>query len=314
MALKHFLWPLIAAATLCCAQALVSAQDQTGADPVTGRLKDDPARIAAGDAMVRRWELLTKQGKAALKKGDTPAAITLFEHRLTEYPDFETSMLLAGIYTGSGKLDDAIRVFRPLIYPGPDGGSYEAHLPTTRMKYVLALLDRGNWAEAAAVYEASFTGDNVRVYRQPTLADLKWSVPGYRGTAHTLPLKHFSVNDPDYAGLQAQAHLILGAREPQFIPTDDMPKYMLDHLKQALKYDPYSLDAHFISGILLVKMEKFKEARAEFQRTAKLAPDSAQAEIESALKNLDEHENKSKERAAWNAAHPPAKTIHPAQP
>jgi tetratricopeptide (TPR) repeat protein len=125
---------------------------------------------------------------------------------------------------------------------------------------------------------------------------------------------HFSVENPDFADLQAQAHLILGCREPLFSEYEDRVPYMLAHLKQAIKYDRFSLDAHFLSGILLAKLERFDEARAAFKLAAGLAPAEAKPEIAAALKDLQVQEAQKKAKDAIKAAQQAAAAKQAPQP
>jgi len=311
-----YVYGLLLASALVITNHSACAQGQTSpGNGASGAASNGPFPISTGsNGEMREYNNLILQWKQAFQKDEPDKAIAPLEHAARMAIDGEPNVVLANIYSQAKRWDDVIRVLRPLIYPSPTNYESEGHYPTTRMLFVLAVLEKGNWSEAATVYEQSFTGVQITMYGQSSLEKLKWLIPGYQGMTHNLPPKHFSVNDPDYTGLQAQAHLILGSRNPEFVTLEDMPKYMLDHLKQSLKYDPESLDAHFISGVLLDKLGKFSEARIEFQQTANRAPETLQAEIKTALNDLDAHEKKKKEQDGWLAAHPPTKTENPTQP
>jgi Flp pilus assembly protein TadD len=98
--------------------------------------------------------------------------------------------------------------------------------------------------------------------------------------------------------LRAQASLIRGAIQPQFVEEADKPAYMLEHLKQSLKYNPKSLDATYLSGFMLAKMERFAEARQAYEKALRLASKEARPEAEKALEALkiQEEEKRAKDK------------------
>ena len=226
-------------------------------------------------------------------------AIEVLEKMLTIEDYFsEDRIELADLYTSSHKPDDVIRILRPVVHHGPySEGGYGAE-PAVRMLYVLALLGTREWEEAAAVYE-------------PTInSNLHWQLVG-RGPDHALPNIHFNVNAPDYEAMRAQAHLILGARLPissnYATGAEDVSnqerEYMLDHLKQSIKYNAQSHDAHFVSGLLLKKLGTLSdEARKELSSAARYAPDEAQPEIKAALQDLKAREDNQKIYGTGKAA------------
>lgn len=262
----------------------------------------DPAVVAATEAREKQSNLLRQQAKEALKKGDTAKAIDLFEQAVKAFEiDTQSRIFLTDIYIKQGKNDDVIRILRPLFYHDTHIGYSDEHEITVRMKYVLALLAKNRWAEAVTIYEESFAKEGATTnFGESRNGELKWQLPG-GGPEHTLPEVHFSIDDYNISGLSAQAHLILGSREPADVEYEVRAPYMLAHLKQALKYDRFSLDAQFLSGILLAKMERFDEARTAFKQAARLAPDSAQLEIAAALKDLKVQEEQKKARDAAKA-------------
>lgn len=284
--------------TLFAAMALIiSAVAAVGAQESLGlpRLPDDPVKIAAGEEKMRQLEQLTRQGKDALAKGDTLKAIDFFEQRLRFGIHFETALMLSNIYLKLNRTDDTIRSLRLLIYPSKEfpTGTF---IPTIRMKYVLALLEQGEWEEAVIVYERSFSNPQQSQPSAATQFSWVWAlpVPWYQGPSHTLPKLHFSVDTPQYLDLEEQCHLVLGARMPELMATKDMPAYMLGHLQKLLKLNRSNLDALFISGELLTVLERYDEARAMYKSAAKIAPNEAKPEIDVAVKELKTREDQKK--------------------
>ena len=261
----------------------------------------DPAAIASGDAHLHQSDLLKQQAKEAIKKGEFSKAVPLLEQALRVIDLSEPRILLADIYIRQGKTDDVLRTLWSMIYPDPHSDSDIGHNVTTRMKYVLALLNKNRWQEAVTVYEESFTGVQVTVFGGSKNGELPWQLPS-DGPVHTVPEMHFSTEYTNYPALTAQAHLILGCRSPMFVESKDKAPYMIDHLQKALKSNRKLLDARFLIGVLLAKMERFTEARSTFEETARLAPKEAQPEIAAALKDLKVQEDKKLANDARHAA------------
>ena len=258
--------------------AKVAAQYSTDA-PLFPKGVDARAAIAAMDARLHQRDLLRSQGLAALKKHEVKKAEALFKQALSFWPtDEESCMRLAEIHQSARQPNAVVADLEPLINPPPNITNSAGTVITTRMMYVLAQLDCGNWEPAAACYE--------KIPR----SNLIWSLPG-GGPSHPFPDIQFSPVNPDFLGLRAQAHLILGAYQPGFVEQQDRPQYMLEHLRQALKYNPKSLDATFLSGFMLAKMERFPEARLFYEKAMRMASKEARPEIQQALDALKVQEN-----------------------
>lgn len=224
-------------------------------------------------------DLLRRQALEALKKNETAKAERLFKQALDFDPDDGQSRIhLAYIHIRSKQPKAVIADLGPIVYPRPNYYTSIGSEITTRMMYVLAELDLGNWAEAVDCYEGS------------SRPGLTWILPG-GGPVHTFPNLHFSTDTPDYSGLSAQAHLILGSRVPLLVEEQDRPQYMLDHLRQTLRNNPNSLDATYLSGFMLAKMERFTEARTAFDKAMRLAPTETRPEVQQALQTLKSQEN-----------------------
>ena len=233
---------------------------------------------------------LKKQAEEQIGKGELSKAASLLQQAIREWPvgDYqEGRLLLAETYTRMGRKRDAILAFQLLIYPKNTIGSVGQDI-TTPMKYVLLLLSDGNWSEAAVVYNRS------------TNSDIHYWISG-EDQILTSAKVQFDPTSPDYSGLQARAHLIVGATEP--INEIGSVASRLDHLKQALRYQPRLVEAHLVSGELLAQNRRFAEARKELTRAAGQAPENLQPEIASALKRIKFQEDAQKNRETRQATH-----------
>jgi len=229
------------------------------------------AAIAAYSERVQQCFQLVGQAKLALKKHDAAKAETLLKQALSFYPEDEEACLrLAEIHMKAKKPEAVVADLDPIVNPSRN---ITWRAISTYMIDVLAQLDSGNWAAAAEAYTKGFRPNQT------------WSLPG-GGPAHTFPDIQFTPDNPDFLGLKAQAHLILGAYQPHYVEEQDKPQYMLEHLTQVLKYNPKSLDATFLSGFMLAKMERFPEARIAYEKAMRLASPEARPEVEKALQEL----------------------------
>ena len=251
-------------------------------------LPGDAEHASALNARAKQVDQLKKQAEEQIGKGELSKAVRLLQQAIEEWPagDYqEGRLLLAETYTRMGRKHDALLAFQLLIYPKNTIGSIGQDV-TTQMKYVLLLLSDGNWSEAAVVYNRS------------TNRDIHYMISD-EGTIQTLSKVQFDPTSPDYSGLKARAHLILGAQGPMHATVSVESR--LDHLKQALGYQPRLVEAHLISGELLAQKRRFAEARTEFARAAGQAPGNLQPEIASALKQIKLQEDTQKN---WETSHP----------
>ena len=158
------------------------------------------------------------------------------------------------------------------------------------MMYVLALLDCHNWPDAVACYEKS------RKFPRNT-----WNLPR-SNIERAWPNLKFSVDTPDYAGMRAYAHLVLGTESPLFMDEKHQLQYMLGQLSQLLKTNPDSYDAALASGCLYTQQWHFTEARAAFAYAARLATPAQGMEIKAALEELKDTEERKQQYDARVAA------------
>lgn len=242
-------------------------------------ISEERAMMAATNERLRKCALLRSQGIAALQKNDLRKAEALLKQALSVDPtDPESSVRLAQMHMRSKQPAAVITDLDPIVNPKPGSGNSEGSAITTRMLYVLAQLDCGNWEAAATCYQKSYRHDQT------------WLLP-YGGPVHPFPNIPFTPENPDFSGLRAQAHLILGGCLPSFFQPKDAPPYRLEQLRQALKYNPKSLDATYLSGFMLGKMERFAEARQAYEKALRLASKEVRPEIQQSLEALKEQED-----------------------
>ncbi len=253
---------------------------------------------AANDKRSAETSRLNKEALAFIKKQQYSKALPLMLQSIKVNPNHGVTIeLLVTCYVGLKRPGDVIDVLKPLVYTLPNAVNPYGFETQTRMIYVLALLDTGNWEEAASVYE------------QWIKTPPRWAVPCYGvgngGKEHTVPDVHFDPNISNVPGLRAQAHLILGTRAPylgNILSSEECEVYMLDHLQQALQSDRRCLDAQFLSGVILNDLNRFDEARVAFAKALKLAPRETKPEIETAIASMNTRETTYKAFLAAKAA------------
>ena len=261
----------------------------------------DPVAIAAYEARMREADNLRIAGEQALKKGEKAKAIALLLQALKiDANQAPASLLLADIYIKDNRPADVLAILKPVIYAPYGMGSSADTTVEWHMKYILALLDMRRWEEAATLYEKI-----IGYGPEGRAGNLRCDIPGYASGQHSLPDVHFSPDYADEPGLRAQAHLLLGTRQPTFgLATWDnkitLP-YLLDHLKQALKSSRNSLDAQFLIAVVLGRMERYEEARKAFAIVTKNAPREARPEIKAAQAYFDKLEENRKNFDAQEA-------------
>jgi tetratricopeptide (TPR) repeat protein len=241
---------------------------------------------------LHQCHLLLIQARATIKKNELIKAEGLLKQALSLNPDNgEARVRLAEMHIRSRQPSAVVADLEPIVNPRPNFHNSVGSDVSVCMLYVLAQIDCGNWAPAEDCYQKTFR------------PELTWHLPG-GGPEHTFPDVQFSPDNPDFSGLRAQAYLIRGASSPEFVEEKDQPPYMLENLRQALKYNPRSLDANYLSGFMLVKMERFPEARAAFDKAMRMASKEARPEVKQALEALKVKEDAKREyEARANAKH-----------
>jgi tetratricopeptide (TPR) repeat protein len=247
---------------------------------------EERALIAASRESLLHCSQCLAQARAALKKNDVKKAEVFLTQALSfDRDDGEACLRLAEMHNRAKQPSAVVADLEPIVNPRPGSGSSVGSDISVRMLYVLAQLDCGNWGAAAACYQKSF-----RIGEE-------WHLPGGR-PRHTFPNVQFSPDNPDVLGLRAQAYLIRGGYSPEFVEEQDKPPYMLENLRQALKYNPKSMDANYLSGFMLAKMERFAEARAAYEKAMRLASKEARPEVKQALDALKVQEDTKRENEA----------------
>jgi tetratricopeptide (TPR) repeat protein len=281
---------LITTSVACFAQDPLQSPKPT--DPFENEFRANSAKLTSASFESNR---IVKQANDDLKRRDVQGARALYMKAISAYAwNGQARLRLAEIDLRLRNPDAAIADLKPIVEPPPNRDPSDGREPTTRMLYVLALLDAFRWEDAVACYE-----DSVK-------PGLRWRIPGGE-PVHTFASVHFSVTNPDIPGMRAQAHLILGAMQPAYIDQQDAPAYMLPHIREVLRIFPGSLDARFLEAVLLAKMDRFDEARAAFARAEKNAPKAALDEIKAERGKMERRE----ELQAAYKAKPPAKPDKP---
>ncbi len=301
--MKHcLLLPVVmflVAATLTSAQMPQPHDRINHHKPIT-----DPAILAIIAARAARQQEsadLLREARGALKRGDFPSAFPLLQQALSLDPDDgETRLMLSFFYVQKGQPDNVIAMLKPIIYPLDNNPDSVGNEISTRMIYTLALLDRNAWRDAVASYDKAWHPDPSTLLPGHSPSHV-WDLPG-GGPVHPWPDPQFSADKVDYSGLRAQAHLVLGSTLPGFMEEKYQFPYMLQHLRQVLLINTTSLDANFISGWLLGKMERFDDARVAYASAEQLGSPAVQKEINVELSKLKFKEDGLKRYQAQQAA------------
>jgi tetratricopeptide (TPR) repeat protein len=289
-----YLFYLFTIASLVLVLGVAGAQEElqevTGLRKVKGygNYESDQTRamLAANRVRFQQSFALVGQAKLALKKNEIKKAEVFLKQALSFEPDNDEACLrLAEIHIRSKQPSAVVADLEPIVNPRDGATDSVGSDISVRMLYALAQLDCGNWGAAAACYQKSF-----RIGEE-------WHLPGGR-PRHTFPNVQFSPDNPDVLGLRAQAYLIRGGYSPEFVEEQDKPPYMLENLRQALKYNPKSMDANYLSGFMLAKMERFAEARAAYEKAMRLASKEARPEVKQALDALKVQEDTKRENEA----------------
>ncbi len=212
---------------------------------------------------------LVRQGEQAAAKGRHAEAESLYRKALAIYPHDAAALLhLAGACEREGKYGEAIKAYREVVYSNATGwgGSMNSD-PTTRMRYVLALLRNGNTEEAVTVYGMA-NRDVIRIDHKPLLEV-------------TIDPDH-----PDMALLEGAAHLVLGTRSPTFGPP--VAAEQLAHLKAAMSLQPRWALAQFRCGQALEKAGQPAAARTAYRKAMALADGDLKEQAKDANRRLSE--------------------------
>lgn len=192
-----------------------------------------------------------RAGQAALANGRLNVAEIDFR-RATQLPGLDPSHVdalvgLAQTLEQEGKGQEAIRVYRYLLYPKKGWGTSLEQDPILRMHFALLLSGDQQWPEAVSVYESVINTIQI-------------------GPAYPRLDTHFSPDTPEPALLQAMAHLALGVAY----------NGRLEHTKALAEYDtalsiqPNLAIAHYCHGYGLQRLGRRKDAQADFAKAAAL--------------------------------------------
>lgn len=192
-----------------------------------------------------------KAGQEALANGRLNEAETYFR-QATRLPELDASHVdalvgLAQTLEQEGKGQQAIKVYRYLLYPKKGWGTSLEQDPILRMHFTLLLASDQQWPEAVSVYESVI--NTVQI-----------------GPAYPRLDIQFSPNTPEPALLQAMAHLALGvAYNGRGEHAKALPEY-----DAALSIQPNLAIAHYYHGYGLQRLGRRDEAQADFAKAAAL--------------------------------------------
>ena len=131
---------------------------------------------------------LRDQAKAAIEKGDFPNAFSLLQQAVKTYPtESESCVLLSYFYIQKGQSAEVVTTLEPIVNTGKYTIDNVGEHITTRMMYILALLDRNAWREAVACYKRSWRSDTGEV-PQFGISSFTWRLGKPRSSRRSIPV------------------------------------------------------------------------------------------------------------------------------
>lgn len=199
-------------------------------------------------AQAQKAAAFTEAGQKALAAGRLQEAELCFRSS-TELNTYSSAAFagLAQTLEQEGKGQEAIPVYRYLLYPKKGWGTSMEQDPILRMHFALLLAGDGQWPEAVSVYQSVINAVQI-------------------GPAYPRLDIHFSPDTPEPVLLQAMAHLALGVAY----------NGRLEHAKALSEYDtalsiqPNLAIAHYCHGYGLQRLGRRSEAQADFAKAAAL--------------------------------------------
>lgn len=236
-------------------QAVPKKNPATGIpqSPTTADVTPDfiPGLSTLTDAQVQQAASASKAGQEALTAGNLSEAEADFR-QATQWPELypsNTAALvgLAQTLEQEGKGQQAIKVYRYLLYPKKGWQTSLEDDPLLRMHFALLLANDKQWPEAVFVYENTINTVNL-------------------GTAYPSLSVHFSPNTPEPALFQAMAHLAMGITHNNRL---EHPEALAEY-QAAINAQPNLALAHYYHGQGLQRLGRRNEAQADFAKAAAL--------------------------------------------
>lgn len=190
----------------------------------------------------------SEAGQKALAAGDLNEAEA--EFRSSVELNASDPVALAGFaqtLEQEGKSQQAISVYRYLLYPKKGWGTSMEQDPALRMRFASLLASDGQWAEAVSVYESTIGGVSI-------------------GPAYPSLEVHFTADALQPALFQTMVHLALGVTYNGRLEHSQA----LTQYAAAIKVMPDSALAHYCYGYGLQRLGRRVEAQAAFQQAATL--------------------------------------------
>lgn len=178
---------------------------------------------------------LYQKGTAAVKKGDSKAAVQFFTDAIAAYPNFPVALSDLGLqYMKLNQMDKAAETYEQLIKLKPADPT--AHLNLGIARYNLKKFEEAETHLRKAV-ELKATGPMAHYYLGMTLVSLK---------RHSEALPEFEATVANGGENIALAHRYLGG----LYMSANKPQQAADELEKYLKLDPKAPDAERIKGTI----------------------------------------------------------------
>jgi len=251
--------------------------------PCSAKGQISPEARAVGQAAEAPIHQKQLHAEELVASGHYLEAATLLETILIDHEGHDDIIRtsLGDLYTRLKRPDDVLRVLAPLW--DRKNQSSTTQPPGTYMLYILALLDKHMWGEA------------VNIYKSACSSNLVFSLPHRGAYQHGFPAVDFFADSPQYRAMRSQAELILGATGSSLEYRDETP-YLLKHLREAVRLDPWCADAHLAMGLVLLDSRRLVEARSELAKARRYAPQEELQNVDIAFRELKAAEDLEKSR------------------
>jgi tetratricopeptide (TPR) repeat protein len=255
---------------------------------------DDRARQSLPDIKDRlRYHEAVEDASRLLDENRPQEALAALEDVVAAVPDYlPARMFLGEALAKSGKLDEALQVFRALAELDPKHGEVHARLgwiqgqlghhdeamaelkqavdlaPETaeyRVNLGSIFLELNHRDEALALFQSAIEADpaagNFEIGKiLASAGDLNGAIKCYKRTLET---------DPNWIHLHTEIAVLL-ARQKQF---DEA----IEHARRAVQLTPQNADAHYNLGVMFLEQGKFKNAEGPLEEALRLNPQHPRA-------------------------------------
>lgn len=224
----------------------------------------DTAATQKSYELVDLGERLLTDGHYSEAEQDFRAALAVEGWNVNAYPGLAESL------AAQGKTEQALRVYRSLVYQYPANLSSAAQTMRTLMRFASLLSQTGQWEEAVSVYENGLPKGN---FTEASKLDARFDL------RHPMPLQ-----------LQALSHIAVGLEQSSHADNDtafaEYDKGLRLAPDNALTNYFYGAGWQKLSPTERAKFGTVQQAKAHLQKAVKTGNADVKAAAQKALKEL----------------------------